>query len=94
MQADLAECGRQKQLIRRVRDLEAAVAQQVGVSMVYSSSQLQLQPCYLHFLERLADGAATQGTVGWGWLHSHLHPHLRLCLCLHSHLYVRMHLYA
>lgn len=67
-QADLAECGRQKQLIRRVRDLEAAVAQRVGVSMVYSSSQLQLQSSYLHFLERLASGAATQGTVGSGSL--------------------------
>ena len=74
-QADLAECGRQKQMIRRVRDLEASVAQRVGVSMVYTSSQLQLQPSYLHFLERLADGAATQGTVGLGSLHLHLHQH-------------------
>ena len=65
MQADLAECGRQKQLIRRVRDLEATVAQRVGVSMVYTTTQLQLDPTYSHFLQRIADGAAMQGTVGW-----------------------------
>ncbi|KAL3142705.1 hypothetical protein ABBQ38_003006 [Trebouxia sp. C0009 RCD-2024] len=63
-QADLAECGRQKQVIRRIRDLEATAAQRVGVSMVYTTSQLQQQPAYLHFLQRLADGAATQGPVG------------------------------
>ena len=48
--------------------MEAAVAQRVGVKMLYSSSQLQLQPSYLHFLERLANGAATQGIVGSGSL--------------------------
>ena len=69
-QADLAECRRQKQVMRRIRDLEATVAQGVGVSMVYTTSQLQQQPTYLHFLERLADGAATQGSAGWGSLPS------------------------
>lgn len=48
--------------------METAVAQRLGVSMMYSSSQLQLRPSYLHFLERLADGAAMQGTVGLGSL--------------------------
>lgn len=65
-QADLAECGRQKQVMKRISALETTVAQRVGVSMVYSTTQLQLQPAYLHFLEQLADGAATRGSVGWG----------------------------
>ncbi len=47
----------------RVKDLEATVAQRVGVSMLYTSEQLQLQPKYIHFLERIADGAATAGPV-------------------------------
>lgn len=63
-QADLAECGRQQQAAGRIRDLEATVAQRVGISMLYTSSHLQMQPSYLHFLERLADGAATQGSLG------------------------------
>lgn len=63
--ADLAECARQRQLIRRVRDLEATVAQRVGVSMLYTSTQLQMQPTYLQFLERLADEATSQKSIGW-----------------------------
>ncbi|DBA76668.1 hypothetical protein WJX79_007357 [Trebouxia sp. C0005] len=60
-QADLAECARRRRLVSRVKDLEATVAQRVGVSMLYTSQQLQLQPEYIHFLERIADGAATAG---------------------------------
>lgn len=62
-QADLAECTRQRQLVRRVKDLEATVAQRLGVSMLYTGTQLQLQPDYMHFLQRLADAAASQGPV-------------------------------
>ena len=47
----------------RVKDLEATVAQRVGVNMLYTSEQLQVQPKYIHFLECIADGAATAGPV-------------------------------
>ena len=62
-QADLAECTRQRNLVKRMTDLEATVAQQVGVSMLYSSDQLRMQPKYMQFLERIADGAATAGVA-------------------------------
>ena len=47
----------------RVKDLEATVAQRAGVNMLYTSEQLQLQPKYIHFLERIADAAATVGPI-------------------------------
>lgn len=46
-----------------MKELQATVAQRVGVNMLYTSEQLQLQPVYIHFLERIADGAATAGPV-------------------------------
>ena len=49
--------------MKRVKDLEATVAQQLGVSMLYTNAQLQLQPDYMHFLQRLADGAVAKGPV-------------------------------
>ena len=51
--------------MQRLRTLEARVAQQVGVSMLYSASQLQAQPHYTHFLERLAAEAASRGPLRW-----------------------------
>ena len=63
-QADLEGCARQQQLIRRVRDLETSVAQRVGVIMLYTSPQLQMQATYLQFLEQLASGAASRGPIG------------------------------
>lgn len=49
--------------MNRVKDLEGTVAQHVGVSMLYCSDQLRMQPNYMQFLERIADGAATAGAV-------------------------------
>ena len=65
--ADLVECAQQRHLVRRIKELEATVAERVGVSMLYTAAQLQMQPAYIQFLERLADGAATRGPVRY-WL--------------------------
>ncbi len=73
---DLAACARQRRLVRQVKDLEVAVAQRVGVSMLYTTPQLQMQAVYMEFLQRLADGAATRGPV------RSLVPCLSLCVML------------
>ncbi len=62
----------------RVKDLEATVAQRAGVSMLYTSEQLQMQPQYIHFLERIVDGAATAGPVRYICSF----PFLACCACL------------
>ena len=62
-QADLAQCAQRRKFMQRIRNLEASVAQQMGVSMLYTNSKLQVQPQYTHLLERLANEATTRGTL-------------------------------
>ena len=57
----MAECAQRRKLMQRIRNLEASVAQQMGVSMLYTNSQLQMQPPYTHFLQRLASEASSRG---------------------------------
>ena len=46
-----------------MRQWEACVAQQIRVSMLHTNSQLQMQPHYARFLQRLAAEAASRGEL-------------------------------
>ncbi|KAK9830000.1 hypothetical protein WJX72_009135 [[Myrmecia] bisecta] len=63
MQVDPGECRRKQVSMQNLHHLESAVAQAVGVSMIYTSTELAAQPAYTPFLQRLAYHATTEGAV-------------------------------
>ena len=63
---DAAYCRQRQQQLQAVRAQEAAVAQLLGVAMLYTQQDATLAPGYREALERLAAAAAERGPVGGG----------------------------
>lgn len=63
LQMDLAACRGRQAAVEAVRRLERALADSLGLALVFAPSHLTPSDEYRGFLERLASGAAEKGPI-------------------------------
>ena len=67
-QLNLARCRELRAALERVKRLESAVANSLGLAMLFADSEIVMEPEYLRLLESLAAAASGRGPLAGGAL--------------------------